>query len=631
MEHTHDKENNNKNQALANSLTSKATQNKAIELQDNRPPSFTILQKKINNTGLPDNLKSGIENLSGHSMNDVKVHYNSSQPAQLNAHAYAQGTDIHIASGQEKHLPHEAWHVVQQKQGRVKPTLQMKGKVNVNDDKGLENEADVMGAKSLLTNNNGNNSNKIIQNKIRNTTTEPIQMVHPAFNDFNFWRPNQLNLETGEYEAHPMSPEGKKKDLTSEFGAEVMKLILYTDLPSEEAVERENLTRQFFGRGGNPWDAYYLLNKYPLDNSILKTAFNYYITKKTELVAYTSLESKNPQVTQLKLGYKYDSINQIHDRIKSFLNIIKGDNGLAPMLHPELIALNILLKEKLQTEKGTHVLLYQKRTKIGANISLYGDLLQYNGRAKVCAEKVIDGLFGSKFIRSRRPPLRIRINVNPGISKAIADTRGIGSFITINIDQYQLEEFSAGQLLGLLAHEVGVHSLDSTTLTDQEQAAEEHDKNSKQQGQHGGKQYAIEKQIGAPKQQYDHLTIGRGILGQVSAAPRLNMYEKTIISIIDALNNEDDRKETAATYCIDIARILVLNDNSEGLADLGYFQKINLGLDIVSASVNEWTRMKAKYGATHPIINTINIGSVYITSCLFTLNKLIAKVQSEGV
>lgn len=107
------------------------------------------LQRQPNNTGLPDNLKSGIENLSGYSMNDVKVHYNSSQPATLQAHAYAQGTDIHVAPGQEKHLPHEAWHVVQQKQGRVKPTRQMKGKVNVNDDMGLEKEADVMGAKAV--------------------------------------------------------------------------------------------------------------------------------------------------------------------------------------------------------------------------------------------------------------------------------------------------------------------------------------------------------------------------------------------------------------------------------------------------------------------------------------------------
>ena len=111
------------------------------------------VQKKENNTGLPDNLKSGVENLSGVSMNDVQVHRNSDQPAQMQAHAFAQGTDIHVASGQEQHLPHEAWHVVQQKQGRVKPTTQMKGQIPVNDDKGLEHEADVMGAKTLSVGN----------------------------------------------------------------------------------------------------------------------------------------------------------------------------------------------------------------------------------------------------------------------------------------------------------------------------------------------------------------------------------------------------------------------------------------------------------------------------------------------
>ncbi|MEL6537070.1 MAG: DUF4157 domain-containing protein, partial [Bacteroidota bacterium] len=76
--------------------------------------------------GLPAKLQTGIESLSGLPMDDVRVHYNSPKPAQLQAHAYAQGTDIHLAKGQEKHLPHEAWHVVQQKQGRVKPTVQRK-------------------------------------------------------------------------------------------------------------------------------------------------------------------------------------------------------------------------------------------------------------------------------------------------------------------------------------------------------------------------------------------------------------------------------------------------------------------------------------------------------------------------
>lgn len=105
------------------------------------------VQKKKNNTGLPDKIKGGIESLSGMSMDHVKVHYNSSKPAQLNAHAYTQGPTIHVASGQEKHLAHEAWHVVQQSQGRVKPTTEVAGQA-VNDNAHLEKEADVMGAKA---------------------------------------------------------------------------------------------------------------------------------------------------------------------------------------------------------------------------------------------------------------------------------------------------------------------------------------------------------------------------------------------------------------------------------------------------------------------------------------------------
>jgi hypothetical protein len=46
-------------------------------------------------------------------------------------------------------LPHEAWHLVQQAQGRVRPTMQMKGGVPVNDDAALEREADVMGERAL--------------------------------------------------------------------------------------------------------------------------------------------------------------------------------------------------------------------------------------------------------------------------------------------------------------------------------------------------------------------------------------------------------------------------------------------------------------------------------------------------
>jgi hypothetical protein len=99
--------------------------------------------------GLPPALKHGMQALSGFSMDQVRVHYHSSAPAQLQALAYAQGQDIYLGPGQESQLPHEAWHVVQQAQGRVPALWQMKGGPSVNDDRGLEAEADRMGAQAL--------------------------------------------------------------------------------------------------------------------------------------------------------------------------------------------------------------------------------------------------------------------------------------------------------------------------------------------------------------------------------------------------------------------------------------------------------------------------------------------------
>lgn len=98
---------------------------------------------------LPEGLRSGIETLSGIDMSGVRVHRNSSKPAALQAHAFAQGQNIHLGPGQEKHLPHEAWHVVQQAQGRVRANLQTPAGIGINDSANLELEADRMGAKAL--------------------------------------------------------------------------------------------------------------------------------------------------------------------------------------------------------------------------------------------------------------------------------------------------------------------------------------------------------------------------------------------------------------------------------------------------------------------------------------------------
>lgn len=171
----------------------------------NNYPAKTPVQKKKNTTGLPDHLKSGIENLSGYAMDDVKVHRNSDKPAQLNAHAFAQGSDIHLAAGQEKHLAHEAWHVVQQKQGRVKPTLQMKEKVNINDDEGLEKEADVMGAKAAQ-NSEEKKLEQPLQKKELSPSANPSQLKKKT--DLT---PGVLNM-IGETHKHYPNPKARAYD-----------------------------------------------------------------------------------------------------------------------------------------------------------------------------------------------------------------------------------------------------------------------------------------------------------------------------------------------------------------------------------------------------------------------------------
>ena len=98
--------------------------------------------------GLPGELRAGLEHLSGRDLSGVRVNYDSPRPAQLNAHAVAQGAVIDVAPGKEEHLAHEGWHAVQQMQNRVRPTMDLGG-TPVNDDATLEREADVMGARAL--------------------------------------------------------------------------------------------------------------------------------------------------------------------------------------------------------------------------------------------------------------------------------------------------------------------------------------------------------------------------------------------------------------------------------------------------------------------------------------------------
>lgn len=98
-------------------------------------------KKTADATGIPVPVKEDFEAAYQLSLDDVRVHYNSSAPAQLQALAYTQHPHIYIAPGQEKHLPHELGHMIQQKRHSIPATASVNGQ-SINDNPLLEADAD---------------------------------------------------------------------------------------------------------------------------------------------------------------------------------------------------------------------------------------------------------------------------------------------------------------------------------------------------------------------------------------------------------------------------------------------------------------------------------------------------------
>ncbi|MCM1119692.1 MAG: DUF4157 domain-containing protein [bacterium] len=99
-----------------------------------------------NTTGIPTQLKRRLEESTSLKLDDVKVHYRSERPATLDALAYTQGTQVYLGPGQERHLPHELGHVVQQKLGMVRADSRHESGAPLNTDRALERQADRIGA-----------------------------------------------------------------------------------------------------------------------------------------------------------------------------------------------------------------------------------------------------------------------------------------------------------------------------------------------------------------------------------------------------------------------------------------------------------------------------------------------------
>jgi hypothetical protein len=103
---------------------------------------------------MPAAVQARMEQAFGADFSGVRVH-EGAQASEVGARAYTQGSDIHFAPGAyrpdsrqgQELLGHELTHVLQQRQGRVQASTQYQG-VAINDDPGLEREADELGAQA---------------------------------------------------------------------------------------------------------------------------------------------------------------------------------------------------------------------------------------------------------------------------------------------------------------------------------------------------------------------------------------------------------------------------------------------------------------------------------------------------
>jgi hypothetical protein len=156
------------------------------------PPTVESAINRARGAGQPleNALQEQMSASLGHDFKRVRVHTGAEADAlnqQLQARAFATGQDIFFRQGEYRPgassgrylIAHELGHVVQQAQGRVKPTMQLKDGVPVNDDQGLEHEADVMGAKALAPTAQRKQLQAIADSRIQ-SPSEPLQFKSPG-------------------------------------------------------------------------------------------------------------------------------------------------------------------------------------------------------------------------------------------------------------------------------------------------------------------------------------------------------------------------------------------------------------------------------------------------------------------
>jgi hypothetical protein len=157
---------------------------------------------------------------------------------------------------------------------------------------------------------------------------------------------------------------------------------------------------------------------------------------------------------------------------------------------------------------------------------------------------------------------------NPAYTNATAATPNTDARIDVTIKNWYLEMVSPGELMGMLAHELGVHTLADAEMTQQQKTAETNTNHLGEQVQVGGTNYALAGQQGGDERQMDHVNaVKRQANGQLRA--RGQRYLQTFLRMGDAIEADNTidaaekirrQRDMLKTFLFDIGRILATDD-----------------------------------------------------------------------
>lgn len=148
---------------------------------------------------IPAPLRTQMESAFQANFANVRIH-EGNHVGSVGAIAYTQGNHVHFAPGQfnpntqagKALLGHELGHVVQQRQGRVKPTTQVNG-LPVNDQPALEQEADTLGQKAAQR-----ATPATLQRKDNQSQSPSYQITTPRASEDGYQEINAVHGETNQ-------------------------------------------------------------------------------------------------------------------------------------------------------------------------------------------------------------------------------------------------------------------------------------------------------------------------------------------------------------------------------------------------------------------------------------------------